>query len=108
MSTPTPTPAMFAGRKKIAPSSTSSETSTTSSTPSTPETKNDSKKPFVRKPHLTQNLREDSVLKGIMDELRESEQINRRHGWYDRNRNGKGRLPKGTKPNPRKTRKEKN
>lgn len=49
------------------------------------------KRPFKRRPHLTQNLREDGVLKGIMEELREMENINREHGWYDRNRNGKQR-----------------
>lgn len=39
-------------------------------------------------------------LEQTMIRLKEDEEINRKHGWYDRNRNGKKPLPKGTKPNP--------
>lgn len=50
-----------------------------------------------RKPRLLVNHPE---LESIMIRLKEDEEINRKHGWYDRGRNGKKPLPKGTKPNP--------
>ena len=93
----TPTPAMFAGRK--ASPSTPSEPTESGGTDAKAETR-------PRVPRLLVNHPE---LEEIMTRLKEDEQINKRHGWYDRNRNGRGRLPKGTKPNPpRKTNKEKN
>lgn len=94
---PTPTPAMFAGRKA------------TPSTPSEPSESGGSDVKKETRPRVPRLLVNHPELEEIMTRLKEDEQINKRHGWYDRNRNGKGRLPKGTKPNPpRKTNKEKN
>lgn len=94
MSIPLPSPSLFP-KKPSTIEAPQPESSTPSSEAKAAAGSNEvPKKPFVRKPHLTQNLREDGVLKGVMAELRESEEINRRAGWYDRNRNGKQRQNK--------------
>lgn len=89
-----PSPALFAGRRRT-PEAPKSDSSTPSS-----DTKVGSERP-VRKPRLLVNHPE---LEEVMTRLKEDEQINKKHGWYDRGRNGKKPLPKGTKPNPPKKR----
>jgi hypothetical protein len=92
---------------KISTESTSKNTATESdSSMSTTKRKNSStksapseKKPFERPEHLTSRpLRNHPGLEKIMDELRESEEINRKHGWYDRDRNGKASMKQNQPP----------
>ena len=77
MTTPAPTPALFAGRKAPSapkPSETPSDAGTEGKATTRP-----------RVPRLLVNHPE---LEEIMTRLKEDEQINAKHGWYDRNRNG--------------------
>ena len=101
-----PSPAIFAGRKKESPSESSTADAPTKSNAASKSGGTDAK--AETRPRVPRILVNHPELEEVMTRLKEDEQINKRHGWYDRNRNGRGRLPKGTKPNPPKTSKEKN
>lgn len=56
-------------------------------------------KPFRRTEHLTQKpLADNPDLLKLQAEFKEMEGINKDAGWYERDKNGKQRTPKGTKP----------
>lgn len=85
---------------KTEPSTSSSTSDSSSKSRGVKPTK---AKPFRRTEHLTQKpLADNPDLKKLQEEFKEMEDINKKAGWYDRNRDGKGKLPKGTKPNPAK------
>lgn len=81
MSIPLPSPKLFP--QKNVSSEPSSETKESVEQPC--------KKPFVRKPHLTQRLNQHEGLQKISDALHKQEDDNRKAGRYNRNRNGKQR-----------------